>query len=307
MAVGSHDHVGLLPPAHGGHKFVDLVLLPVLVQDALHGVELEAEQLLGQALVVDVEGVVFGAACHVVSVGGQTHEVLFVDVAHEGPQAVRVVDVPHLELAVGGRRHDVFLVEELDVRDGLAVALEDGEGLLHVPQVVVVDAVVGRAEGQVAGAAGVELDAAHVGLGLEGGHRPVDVERPQLDAGVVGARRDEARVHVVEVDAPAALLVLLEGLDALPGGRVPHRHRALVVAAGQRALVVRVPAHARDLGAGNHLNAGVVDVHSVSDHRPVVEHFDPLRHSGDREKFVIFVELDARDDRRVVEDVARVV
>ena len=98
-----------------------------------------------------------------------------------------LVDVPQFELAVGRGADEVGRVEELDVRDGLLVAFEDVEGLLGVPEVVVVDAVVGRPEGDVVAARGVELDAADVGLDLQRRHRVVHVHRPQLHSRIVAA------------------------------------------------------------------------------------------------------------------------
>lgn len=70
----------------------------------------------------------------------------------------------HLELRVGGGGHDGVGVEELDVGDGLAVVAQHGERAARRAQVVVVHAVVGRAERQVAGRARVEPHAAHVEL-----------------------------------------------------------------------------------------------------------------------------------------------
>lgn len=92
------------------------------------------------------------------------------------------------------------------------------------------DAVIGAAERQVVRAARVEFDAAHVGFGFERGDRVLDVQGVELDAGVVRAGGYQARVDLVEVDAPAALLVLLEGFGALARRRVPYRDGAFVVA-----------------------------------------------------------------------------
>ena len=88
---------------------------------------------------------------------------------------------------------------------------------------------------------GVELDAANIGLRLEACHRVRHVGAPQLHAGVVAPARDQLRVDQVEVNAPAALLVLLPHRALGVGGRVPHNHCALVVAAGKRALVEAAP------------------------------------------------------------------
>ena len=49
-----------------------------------------------------------------------------------------LVDIPQLELAVGRGGHDVCAVQELHVGHGLPVALEDLQGLLGGPEVVVV-------------------------------------------------------------------------------------------------------------------------------------------------------------------------
>lgn len=44
-----------------------------------------------------------------------------------------LVDVPQLELGVGGGGHDVLAVQELDVGDRLAVTLEHVQRLLGRP------------------------------------------------------------------------------------------------------------------------------------------------------------------------------
>ena len=74
---------------------------------------------------------------------------------------------------------------------------------------------------------GVEFDAADVGpgvlgppFGLQRRHALVHVNRPKLDLGVVTTRRQQLGVLVVEVDAPAPLLVLLELFDSLVAGMV---------------------------------------------------------------------------------------
>ena len=81
-----------------------------------------------------------------------------------------MVDVPQLELTVSRSADETVRAEKLDIRDGLLVASEDVQGLLGLPEVVVVNAVVGGPEGEVVAARRVELDAADVGLRLQGGN-----------------------------------------------------------------------------------------------------------------------------------------
>ena len=81
-----------------------------------------------------------------------------------------LVDVPQFQLRVRGGRDDIFTVEELDVRHGFPVALEHVQRRLGGPEVVVVNTVVRRPEGEVVARVRVELDTAHVGLGLQTGH-----------------------------------------------------------------------------------------------------------------------------------------
>ncbi len=98
------------------------------------------------------------------------------------------------------------------------------------------------------------------------------VGRPKLDLAVVASGRNQLGVNVVKVDAPAPLLVLLEALELGADERVPDEDAALVVAARQPALHVRVPRHAADLGVADHFAVRVVDVHHVlGDGRVVVE------------------------------------
>ena len=52
----------------------------------------------------------------------------------ERPEAVGLVDVPELELGVRGGGHQVGAVQELDIADSLAVALEHVQGLLCRPE-----------------------------------------------------------------------------------------------------------------------------------------------------------------------------
>ena len=98
--------------------------------------------------------------------------------ANERSFTVPVVNVPQLQLTVGRSADQVFSVEELNVGNGLFVAAENVKCSLCVAEVVIVDTVVGRPEGQVVAAGGVELDATNVGLRLEGGHGMSHVCRP---------------------------------------------------------------------------------------------------------------------------------
>ena len=129
------------------------------------------------------------------------------------------------------------------------------------------------------------------------------VSAPKFDSGVVAAAGDQLGVDQVEVDAPAALLVLLPHRALRVRRRVPDDHRALVVAAGQRALVEAAPRDAGDLARANHLRAGVVDVHHVLQHHVVVVDLDPLGHASDGKELLVFVKLDAGYDGAVVEHV----
>ncbi len=292
-------------------------------------VSLEAEQGAGETLVVNEECVVLRSAGDVVPVGGETDKVLLVDVALEGAHAAAllVLQVPHLELAVGGRADDGARVQELDVRDGLAVPSEERQGGLGVAQVVVVDAVVGRPVGQVVGARWIELDAADVGLGLQRGHRVVDVGRPQLDPGVVRTGRQQLRVHTVEIDAPTSLFMLLyvDGKKIinprakkflllsslgylkdpvlLADGGVPQDDAPFIVGGGEAALAEGVPGDAADLGAAGHLHAGVVDIDGVTEHHGVLVHLDAPGDAGDGEVVGVLVKLDGRHDAGVAKQV----
>ena len=81
--------------------------------------------------------------------------------------ALAFVELPHLESGVGGGREELVLAAELHVGHGLFVALEERDGLLRVAQIVVVNAVVGRAEKDVELGVGLEDHTAHVGLGVD--------------------------------------------------------------------------------------------------------------------------------------------
>ena len=50
LAVGGHHHVAVRLPADGGDELVDIFLLSVAVEEGADGVELELEEVLGQAL-----------------------------------------------------------------------------------------------------------------------------------------------------------------------------------------------------------------------------------------------------------------
>ena len=190
-----------------------------------------------------------------------------------------LVDVPQFELRVSGGRHDVFTVEELDVGHGLPVALEHVERCLGGPEVVVVNTVIGRPEGEMVARVGVELHTADVGLGLQAGHRVGHVGGPELHPSVITTRGDELGVHQVEVHRPAPLLMLVPHRGLGVGGTVPHYHRALVVAAGEHGFVEAAPGDAGDLAGADHLRGGVVDVHHVFQDDIVVVDLDSLGHS----------------------------
>ena len=108
-----------------------------------------------------------------------------------------------------------------------------------------------------------ELDAANVGLALNRLDRVAHVRRPQLDLAVVTATGNQLGVNVIEVDAPAPLLVLLERLQLGADEGVPNKHASFVITAGEPTLEVRVPRHAADLRVANHLAVGIVDVDHV--------------------------------------------
>ena len=226
LAVGPDDDIRAASPANSRHKLIVVVRLrdpcrgrpaphqspSVPIKERLDGVETIREQGSGQTLVVEVEWVVLRAAGHVISAGGQAHEILLVHVTLVALHAIVLcgVDVPQLELGIGRGTDNVLVVEEADVAHGLLVAAEHGEGALELTEVVVVDAVVRGPEGYVETAVGVEFDAADVGAGLEGCDGVGHAGGPQLDTGVVRGGREQVRVHAVEVHAPAALLVLLK-------------------------------------------------------------------------------------------------
>ena len=88
----------------------------------------------------------------------------------EGAGTVALIDVPQFQLRVSGCGHDIFTVEELDVRHSFPVTFEHVQRRLGGPEVVIVDAVVRGPEGEVVTGVRVELDTAHVGLGLDAGH-----------------------------------------------------------------------------------------------------------------------------------------
>ena len=50
LAVGGHHHVAVCLPANCRDEFIDVFLLTVAVQEGAHRVELELEEVLGQAL-----------------------------------------------------------------------------------------------------------------------------------------------------------------------------------------------------------------------------------------------------------------
>ncbi len=55
----------------------------------------------------------------------------------EWAEAVWLVDIPKLELRVGGGGHQVTAVQELDVAHSLPVALEHVQGLLRRPNKII--------------------------------------------------------------------------------------------------------------------------------------------------------------------------
>ena len=129
------------------------------------------------------------------------------------------------------------------------------------------------------------------------------VSAPKFDTGVVAAAGDQLGVDQVEVDAPAALLVLLPHRALRVRRRVPDDHRALVVAAGQRALVEAAPRDAGDLARTDHLCGGIVNIdHVLQDHIIVID-LDFLSHAGDCKKLLVLVKFNTGDNGAVVEHV----
>ena len=61
----------------------------------------------------------------------------------------------------------------------------------------------------------------------------------------------------------AGQIIYLIHPDLLSSAGIPDDDGAVVVGRGQRALVEGAPADAADLGAADHLDAGVVDVDGV--------------------------------------------
>ena len=221
----------------------------------------------------------------------------------EGPGTVTLVDVPQFELRVSGGGHDVFTVEKLDVGHGFTVTLEHVERRLGGSEVVIVNTVVSRPEGEMVTGVWIELDTADVRLGLQTGHRVRHVGGPELHSRVVAAGGDEFGVHQVEVHRPAALLVLVPHGGLLVGGAVPDYHGALVVAAGEHGFVEAAPRDAGDLARTDHLCGGIVNIdHVLQDHIIVID-LDFLSHAGDCKKLLVLVKLNTGDNRAVVEHV----
>ncbi len=96
------------------------------------------------------------------------------------PFTIFVIDVPQLKLAVCGSAHKALRVEKLDIRNGLLVAAENVQRGLGVPEVVVVNAVVGGAEGEVVAAGRVELDTTDIRLRFQCRHRVSNISRPDV-------------------------------------------------------------------------------------------------------------------------------
>ena len=169
-------------PAHGAHEVVGGLLLFGRTADARRSrggrgtrsvLELVGEQRPRQLVAVQIGLVVLAAGEYVAVVCLEADEVLLVDVAGVGARALALVELPHLEIAVGGGRDELVLAAELDVADGLLVALEERDGLLRVAQIVVVNAVVGRAEQHVELRVRLEHHTAHVRLGVDREQRVV--------------------------------------------------------------------------------------------------------------------------------------
>jgi hypothetical protein len=312
--VARNHHIAVLAPTHGRHKVVG-VRAPLNFDQTVSGrsaglqIKRQIEQLLRQALVVHAQRVVLAAARQIVAVRCQPDKVLFVCVAGERTMTIRWrIDVPQFERAIGAGRHDLLGVEKLNVGHGLFVTLEHAQRLLHVPQVVVVHTVVGRTERQMAGTARIELDTAHVGLGLECVHRMVARQAPQLDAPIVRSTGQQFRVDLVEVDAPTPFVVLLKHLGAHAPIHVPYLNDALVVAGGEHILKVTVPDDAGYFAAAHHLVDRVLDVDDgVTDGGVIVEDLNALGDAGDGEEFTVLVELNARHDGRGERQVVGVV
>ncbi len=150
-AIGRQHNIGPEAPTNSRNEIVGLVRgrLAVPVHNRPRRVKLESKQVLGEAAVVDKQRVVLGPAGNVFAVGRQADKVLLVDVARVGADGDGLAHVPQAQLVVRRRRHDLFVVEELDVGHGLLVPAEDLERLVRVPQVVQVDTVVRRSERQV--------------------------------------------------------------------------------------------------------------------------------------------------------------
>lgn len=74
---------------------------------------------------------------------------------------------------------------------------------LHTAQVVQVHAVIGRAEGEEVTGHGAELDAAHIGLGVNHCGRSVVADAPQPHCAIVAPRHKPGRVRLrQETKAP---------------------------------------------------------------------------------------------------------
>lgn len=168
----------MFPPTHCRNEVVSLGAA-LGVRDGTGGIvgELKVEQLLRQSLVVHAERVVLAAARKVIIVGRKSGKIFLVYVAGERAQTVRRrVYVPQLKLAVRSGGDNFRGVEKFNVRNGLLVATEDTQRFFDVTQVVVVDAMIGRTERQVARTLRIKLDTANVRPGLDGRDRMVHVE-----------------------------------------------------------------------------------------------------------------------------------
>jgi len=53
-----------------------------------------------------------------------------------------------------------------------------------------------------------------------------------------------------------------------------------------------IPRNTRNLGARNHLDAGIMNVDGITDNRTVIEYFDTFGNTGNCKEFVVLVELD---------------
>ena len=218
--------------------------------------------------------------------GLEADKILFILMSSEASDALSLIELPHFQVAVGAGTHKLVLAAKLDIGDGLLVALVERDGLLGIPQVIVMNRMIGRAEQHMKLAVGLEHAAAHVRFGVDGQQRVLAVGGPDFDLGVVRGRAEQTRVHIAKLNAPAALLVLLVRTHQRARLGVPQRHNSLVVTARQLLTKVAVPADARQLGIVGHFVERVV--HAVWPLQNVVEieYFDAFGHACHGEMLV---------------------